>query len=188
MSNEKEKAIYFMKNLLKLNVPAPDDSRYKEKVAEIVPNLLTMTLKKAFEFLMQCGGEYYDRARKNPTILGTHLEVLYNLNSHFVDIKRGADTIILAKKYKRLDKLLVPAIQIKLDADEIGEFASHLSYLEAVNFIGELWGAVILSMPEIQVRIDASINHQNIDWVETDNEIIFYLARMMDYTQDAYIH
>ena len=151
---------------------------YSKHLPELLNSLVRVPINSCVSTIFKALSQYINYV-KHDEQQSQHLrEMLSKPDPVLTDFEMALDTIIKDRKYQRLEIFHGPNEKSDL-AFSISQVACQLQYNDAIDFLGELSGAWILTYPLEAIRRYEDVLLP-IDWADEEDDYIFVLRRHFD--------
>ncbi len=100
------------------------------------------------------------------------------------DFSWALETTIKQKKYKRINSFDRQGVETDL-SNQISNLSLQLAYTDAINFMGELAGAWVLTYPIEAIKKQCG-NFMPVDWAKDEEDYIFILDLRLEIELDEW--
>ncbi len=171
-----------MRHLANMELKPKNDTVYSKWIEDPVKHLASHTVEIASRTIMGFLGEYGRGVLRKEVIIQDAYSNILTPDIFLGDFSWAIDTTIKENKYARFKT--PPAESTDKDvAREVSKKALQLNYEDAINFMGEIAGAWVLTYPIISLKKEkyvAKIFHSKRGWPRKEEDYVFILRRDLE--------
>lgn len=172
--------------------PRPKNaSTYSGWVNEFVEYLASQTVEMGSRMIMGMGylGEYIKGVRENREFHPDAYNKVLNPNYIISDFGWAVYTTIQENKYPRFTTAPTAPVHKNIEKD-VARKALSLPYDEAVNFMGEIAGAWVLTYPpgvSMEKYVELVFPGYPKGWPSEEEDLVYILVRLLDILQYEWV-
>jgi hypothetical protein len=172
----------YMKYLAHRESKPKNNVAYSGWINECAEYLASQTVEIGSRIIMGYLGEYIEGVRENREMYPDAYNKVLGPNPIISDFEWAIATTIKENKYTRF--VTIPIVSIRTDViKDIAKKALSMPYNDAVNLMGEIAGAWVLTYPpgvSMKEYVKIIFHHYPKGWPSEEEDFIYILGRHLD--------